>query len=398
MLYRRWLGWPLALVGGILYIFLPDNLRVALGEGNLPRALASALLPYLGYFLFSCLEQDSKYWHAYGLGFMVSLVVLSHAMMGAIYSIGCVAIISLLWITRGVSRQRLLRSLGLICLGLLTTGFWLLPSLTGGITELDPSSVAEAITSVPLADYLNPVTRSVNPEAIYVGAALITTSLIGTLYAIKSRRSNIRAFVLMLIGLGSVAITLPGILQLFNALPIHNLLWPVRFLGMASFCMLLGILWLLSDTLKHQWIVIIALVLIALDGSGSLWLVHLRPEKPDLMAVRSNISTRPGWREATLDFSRIGSEAAYLLATQSHREQIFGWAYQGAYTAQTVAMLNEALEYRRLEYLLDRLNLFGVDDVVLLNELESAGLLKQRLIQAGFSPVYHGGMVDLSGW
>ena len=395
LLYRRWLGWPLALAGGILYLYLPDNLRVALGEGNLPRALASAFLPYLFYFLLRIFEEDGAIRHAFSVGLLISLTVLAHAMMAAIYAVCCVGIISLLSIFRVSSTRRFVLSLGFVFLGLATTSFWLLPSLTGGITDLDPSAVAEAITAVPLAEYFNPATRTHNPESIYIGAALLAAVFVCILFMIKSRSYHPHSIIFIVTGLCGVAITLPGVLELFNTLPLHNLLWPVRFLGVASFCLLLGLLWWLKSIPRARWLALPLLVLIALDGAGSLHLIHMRLEKPDLKAIVAEISRQPGWREATLDYSQIGSEAAYELATMSGREQVFGWAYQGAYVARTVAMLNESIEYGRLTYLIDRLNLYGVDDVLLLKDMDSAGRMRQDLTEDGFELVYRGVMSDL---
>ena len=39
LLFRRWIGFGPALIGGVLFLYLPDNVRVALSDGNLPRVL-----------------------------------------------------------------------------------------------------------------------------------------------------------------------------------------------------------------------------------------------------------------------------------------------------------------------------------------------------------------------
>jgi uncharacterized membrane protein len=60
LLYRRWLGWLPAVAGGVLFMVLPDNLRVAFAEGNLPRALATALLPLAFYFFLRLVVFDGR--------------------------------------------------------------------------------------------------------------------------------------------------------------------------------------------------------------------------------------------------------------------------------------------------------------------------------------------------
>jgi uncharacterized membrane protein len=47
LLFKKWIGWLPALGGGLIYLVLPDNVRVAFSEGNLPRVLASAFVPLL---------------------------------------------------------------------------------------------------------------------------------------------------------------------------------------------------------------------------------------------------------------------------------------------------------------------------------------------------------------
>ena len=97
LLYRRWIGLLPAILGGILFLFLPDNLRVAFAEGNLPRVLATAIMPVLVYFLLRSLEGSGSIWHRVGLALCFTLVVLSHAMMAAIFAIFCTLLVIMLW-------------------------------------------------------------------------------------------------------------------------------------------------------------------------------------------------------------------------------------------------------------------------------------------------------------
>jgi uncharacterized membrane protein len=53
LLYKKWIGWLPAIAGGLIYLLLPDNVRVAFSEGNIPRVLATAFVPLLFYFILS---------------------------------------------------------------------------------------------------------------------------------------------------------------------------------------------------------------------------------------------------------------------------------------------------------------------------------------------------------
>jgi uncharacterized membrane protein len=393
LLYRRWIGLLPAMLGGILFLFLPDNIRVAMAEGNLPRVLATALLPLTIYLLLRSLEKTGTIWHRFGLALCFAVVVLSHAMMAAIYAVCCGLILLFVWLKRTTTLQRAVHAVLFIVLGIMLSAWWLLPSFYGGITNLDSSAMTEALAVFPLTDYLNPGLRNGNPEAVYIGLALLALS-VASLWVYREYRGYTTA--LTFTGCFGVLITTSGFNQFFNALPLHNLLWPLRFLGIASFVLLLALMWSL-----HGWknispaVVFTVVAILAIDGSGSFFLIGLRPVDPDVDQISQRLSLTNGWREATLDLSRLGSGPSLSFSTVGDREQLFGWAYQGARTAKTVAALNEAIELGFPEYLLDRLDIFGTDDVVLLNELPNAEQIADGLQQEGYLKVCSGQRVDL---
>ena len=382
LLFQRWVGRPLAMLGGVLFLFLPDNVRVALAEGNLPRALASALLPLAIFCLLRALEADGGRRHAAGLSLCFAAIVLCHAMMGAIYAVCSALLVAGCWISRIATFRRAFYAGASVALGIGLSGWWVLPSLSGGITAIDASAMTEALAVVPWSQYLNPFARAAGPETIYVGAVLLAAASAG-LWVRHAQRRLVVALVCT--GLTGVAITTPGFNALFNALPLHSLFWPLRFLGIASCLLLLAVLCSLHGLRERKplWIAL-TIGLLALDGWGSLPAIHLRPPQTDLGAISERLAALPGWREATLDESRFGSTASYLVTARGRREQIYGWAYQGARTAASVAALNEALQQGNTAYLLDRLTLLGVDDVVLLNTLPSADTVAVALHDAGF--------------
>jgi uncharacterized membrane protein len=378
LLYRRWVGVLPALAGGALYLFLPDNLRVALAEGNLPRVVASALLPFVIYCLLRLLEAGRRR-HQAGLALCFAALTLSHAMMAAIYAAGCITLAFLMLVARATPRRWAALAMGLVTIGLLLSGWWLLPSLRGGITGINAAAMTEALAVFPLTHYLNPSARFGNPEAIYIGLALLVLPIV--LLFVRAGRSRTTG-ALTLTGAAGVLITTPQINQLWNSLPFHQLFWPLRFLGLASTLLLLAIIWRLRSL--NPVLAVATVALLAIDGAGSLPLVHTRPLSPDIAAAAGRLHDTGGWRLATLDLSRLGSSASYAFSATGGREQIFGWAYQGAHTARTVAALNEALEHGATGYLVDRLNLYGVDDVVLLDALPRAAEVGRGLQSGGF--------------
>ena len=100
LLYARRYGTAFATIGGVLLVLMPDNIRVAFAEGNLPRVFAAALLPAAFFCLLNVLTGDRwrGYWFA-GLAGMLALVILSHAMMGAIFG-ACFSLFVVVYWTR----------------------------------------------------------------------------------------------------------------------------------------------------------------------------------------------------------------------------------------------------------------------------------------------------------
>ncbi|GAB4482981.1 MAG: 6-pyruvoyl-tetrahydropterin synthase-related protein [Anaerolineales bacterium] len=375
--FARWMGRPAAFLAAALFLIAPDHLRVALAEGNLPRALATTLFPLTLYFLLRLLESPARRWELL-LALAFTLTVLTHAMMAAIAAVtlGLVAVLG--WAFGAASLKNMFTALTWIALGMALAAFWLLPSLQGGITGLDARAMTEALAVIPLAQFLTPNLRE-NIEGIYLGAALLLSAL--PLLALARPRPTF-APALLLTGMLVTAITLPGVNAIFNSLPLSNLLWPLRFLGAASTLLILSSLWLAALLPgKWRWPLLLVFALIALDFSPSTRLIFLRPLDASLAEAVTRLKQSPGWRVAVLDESRLGSAPTYLLSAQAGREQVFGWAYQGAHTARNVAALNDALTQGHDEYLLSRLNLYGVDSVLTLTEsplpLETAGFTRQ---------------------
>ncbi len=393
LLYRRWWGTGWATLAGLLYLFLPDHVRVALAEGNLPRVLANALLPYLLYALLRSLEGSRK--GAVGLALLLALTVLAHPMIAAIDVLLLGGLALLLAAIQRAPVQGLGRSLAALGLGVLLSSAWLIPSLRGGgIARLNPEALQAAQASLRWDQLLALRLPLRQPEAPYVGLILLLLTAVGLLVPQGRSRWSV-AFGLT--GLAGILIATPALRESLGLLPLKGLFWPLRFLGTASTLLLAAVVERfrgLRASRVRLWI-LPALLLLIWDQSSALALVHLRPPREEVRAVARALAVLPGWREATLDRSRLGSEAPYRFAAEAKREQVFGWAYQGANTAPEVAALNEALGEGKWGYLLDRLERMGVDDVVLELPAPETPALRKALGGIGFSPVLTAGTLVL---
>ncbi|MBI2940844.1 MAG: hypothetical protein HYY04_10445, partial [Chloroflexi bacterium] len=244
LLFHRRIGlWP-AVAGGLLSLALPDHLRVAFAEGNLPRVLASAVLPVALWFLLNLLDTGRRR-GVLGLAVSVGLIVLSHAMMAAIFVVALGLFILVYWQLSDLPSSR---SVGAAFLGLgaglALPGWWLLPSLTGGITEIDQTAASEAIAAFPLTVSLNPVLRLGDREAFYVGLSFVFVAIIAIL---TWRRLTALTRSLLIVGLATALLSSTVLNPLYDALPMHHLFWPIRFLSFGGVALLLGSMSMVSD-------------------------------------------------------------------------------------------------------------------------------------------------------
>lgn len=381
--FERWIGFFPAVLGAFLYPLVPDHVRVAFAEGNLPRVLATALLPATLYALLLVMDREaSRRWHVVLVAILVNLIVLSHAMMGAIFAVSLTIFCLLFWLLGGSFPTGLFRAAFGIGGGLLSASWWLLPSLTGGITELNQSAVSEALAHFPVLVSFNPLLRLRDPEIFYIGFGLGLGMIAG---ASGWARLGPLAKALLLTGGVTALVTTSIVNPLFNALPMHHLFWPIRFTSFASTMMLLAVIACWRHlTNWHRTVLTVALAITIFDFSASSILMHLRVADPAIIEAANWLRASPGWRVATADLSRLGSAPSYLLTQVGQREQIFGWGYQGARTAGNVSSINYAMEHGHFDYAVDRLEELGVDDVILLPEVLPSLNFDRRLSESGY--------------
>ena len=384
LLYKKWIGWLPAIGGGLIYLILPDNVRVAFSEGNYPRVLASAFVPLLFYFILDFVEHPRRKVDLAGITVLFLLFVVCHPMMAAIYAVFAAMSALLLWLVKMSNGRSVASVIASIALGIGLAGWWLLPSLTGGITELNSATGGIGLSVSSLSILLNPIIRLHNPETDYAGLSLVVFSLVALFR--KNTRDR-RAIVFTAVGLLGILAYTPFFNEIFNSLPVHNLLWPVRFQGVSCFLILLSSMWFLKKISETRiGLIAVFLFIVAMIDMGlSRRLIAVRQPSMDTLALSTEIGMRPGWREVTLDKSKLGSQVPYFIARNSQREQVFGWTFQAAKTAENVVFINESMDFGAYSYLLDRLSFFGVDDVILLNDAVPSEQISQALYSDGFS-------------
>ena len=382
LLWRRQLGWPLTIFGAITAALLADPLRVAFAEGNLPRVVAHALfLPELALALAVARADRWHPWLRPALGLIaVALVsLLSHAMMAAAAGAAIMLVLIAGNLTRRWSWRRTMAVAGLIGIGTALAGWWLVPSLGGGITGTSGEAVRRGLFHFDLGESFDAlattdVHASEGRADLYVGVALALAAVAALAHS--GRRGS--GWPYLVAGLVLVLVVVDPFALLYIQLPLANLLWPIRLQSVGQVLVLLGLLHAAADLLRPaapstaatpgrtrrlaRAVAVGLLCLVAIDAVGNLALVTGRATPAAQLSVRDRLAAMPGWREATLDLSRLGSPPTLLWRD---REQLFGWGIQGARNIIEIVDLNETIERGLTASVLSRLDWWGVDDAVL---------------------------------
>ncbi|MFZ5641994.1 MAG: 6-pyruvoyl-tetrahydropterin synthase-related protein [Bacillota bacterium] len=383
--------WP-ATAAGVIWTIWQDNARVAFSEGNLPRVMATALLPLLLFILLNVIEKKKPYLYIVGMVALVHLVILCHAMVGAIYSTSMILFVVFLFIMGGCQLKEGIRAILVIAAGIASSSWWLLPSLVGGIASLDSEAVKNAIEFVPANISFNPLNRFTTPEDFYWGISIILALLV-TMATWKSKPPWAKS--LAVCGIVLILITLPASRVFYTFLPLSNLLWPLRFSSFAAMAVIASCLAfnppgrrqrLLNSSYVTGFLIAGIFSAFLIDSLFSIRLLsHTNPQPTSIMNIADKIKSKPGWRVATIDLSRLGSAPSYLFSNSAGLEQVAGWAWQGAVTSSNLMLINTGLEMKYYPFLFRSCVNLGATELVVSEELvEDKESFKAAAEKAGY--------------
>lgn len=363
-----WLLWGirqrrilLSLVFGILWFFLPENIRVLFVAGNIPRVVIAVLIPYLFYFLWKFVKDDDRS-SIIPMAMFVCAIIMCHLMIGAMIGIASFIFLFLY----SIMNKKIERSIYVIITMLLSfmiCGMWIYPALKGGLVSMDSGATSSQmieLLATPFTISLNPFLRLfsiVDREYFYYGLSIFGISILG-LFA--SNKKSMPGFITsIIIFLGTTTTFVP----MLEKMPFSQLLWMVRFTPIAY---ALFIMSLLNWMKCRRCFMIIMVALIAADSSLSFNL-SLYPqiksnEVDNILSSAKNITKQ---RIALLDNSTFGAYPSFYICSEDKKiSYSYGWAWQGAATAQNIVLLNTALEKGFYNYMFDRSLEMGCDTAV----------------------------------
>ena len=336
---------------GVLYWFLPDNLRVFFGEGNLSRVMIYALLPLFLYFYTDLLE-NKKHFAATAL--FAALLTATHFMLAAM----CAVIFVIYGFFKGLKNRTQLYGFFAFVAGILMAGILLLPGLSGGLVSDSSSAAVDTIEdwSQPLYLSLSPLNRM--GTICSFGLGVLIMAAVGFLLAKKSKgeKSGIVVGVLFFILSDSV------FTAVFKQLPMSQVFWMTRF---AQMCYVL----ILYDVGRLDWTPIkkyAVLGIAVLDILPSLPFFTLTndlydQERTYLLASGATFTEN---RMGLVDESTFGSYPAYY-ALKVGVPYTEGWAIQGAATSENIISMTEALQHGYYGYTFHQLIQLGSDTALI---------------------------------
>lgn len=351
------------------WFFLPDNVRVFFGEGNYPRMFITMLLPWLFSFLwlFVCYRKKK---FLLPLVLTMLAIVFSHLMIAAMVGVGTALFLLFYAIFNRRAKESLFALAGMLA-AFAVAGTWVYPALVGGITAMDSSGTSDLMASLSAAlkDSLNPFARLDDGIAdLYFGLSIALISLIGIFASKSKNRSGFVVMVLIILG------TTTAITPLLQELPLSQLFWIRRFAPIAYACFIIALLeW---KTLRKPLLGIMCAAL-ALDCVPTMNLSVMETHM-NIPATESEIAQSMDaylfsdaqeltkQRVSLMDLSTLGPMPSYgFCMLDSKTKYVFGWAWQGASTAQNISYLNESLENKNYDYLFDRSVELGADTVLM---------------------------------
>ena len=362
----------LAFLVGNLYFFCPDNFRIFIAEGNIPRIFITSLLPFVFCYVWEIIHYKNLK-KLIGLAIVIWLITLTHFMIAAMTGIS-IFIFCLIYELMNRQWQGIVIVTVDLVLAYLASGIFLLPGLTGGgLTSQDSEASVNTISQ-----WAQEALKSLNPlyrvdggyeRDFYFGIVIFVIAILGVIAANKRTGSG---FITTLFIFASTTTVASSVVRL---LPMSQVFWMQRFVPMAMCIFFLTlILW---KELKKS-VILIFTILMLVDSVSTVVLLAEPKEQTIAAFMEEEMSQYllPEAMELTenrlgiVDNSMWGAIPSYYLSQGMDESNViysFGWAYQGAKTIDNIVSINEATQKGFYEYAFDRLLELG-DDTLLVDK------------------------------
>jgi len=387
MFGRREGNIKLSVALGMLYMVLPDNIRIFYEEGNVARMMFTMLLPWIFYFVFDYLYYNRKR-ALIGLNILLVISVATHIMVSIMLGIS----IMIVCIFYSIFNKEIRRELGLlfdVALGYAEAGVVFVPGIIDSVVGENPTAAVEKTTSWSQAILisLNFFGRFNGLDIFYFGLSLFLLIIIGL---ISMRRRTATCFATgFAIFMGTSLIALP----ILSVVSLDNSEWVIRVVPVAEVVVLVGVLYWKQLNKKA---IIVILVALAIDSAISVGYIannretikekEIRLENDGLLSEAIDIVDN---RLAVMDLNLWESYPSYALTKDNRNvDCLIGWDDQGVFTTKEIVNLNDAFNEGFYYYVFDRLYIYGCDTVTVNREAVINDLFEGRMIEAAQSKGY----------
>lgn len=362
-----WLIWGikekkilLSTILAVLWFFLPENIRILLFEGNLPRVVITMFVPYLFYFMWQFVNYK-KNWAIIPMNIFMIFVIMTHLMTAAMLGITSFIFMAVY----SLSLKNVKRPFQVIVSMLLSfavCGVWVYPSLKGGLVSMDSGATSSVMKSLstPFTVSLNPFIRLSSTGRsgyFYFGLSILIISVLGIFLSNKKSLPGFVTAVIVFLG------TTTAFVPLLSKMPLSQLLWMIRFTPIVYGLFVISILnWKSCKKLFMAAMLILIILDSSLSFNFSLYPTESSAEDKEILSLTKEITKQ---RIALLDDSLFESYPSfYFTSTGKEVPYSYGWAWQGAATANNIVLLNTALENGYYNYMFDRSLELGCDTVL----------------------------------
>lgn len=375
---RPWMG---AVIGAI-WFFVPNNAFMFFGEGVLARSMSMCVLPWFVVSVYDYLNRPvEKRWRSLA-GIVVSfvLIIMCHLGWAGMLAIALLIFFlfyKLLNFNRKQTDAPILPVLVCLILGFAVTGLWAYPSLVGGITGIDSSSI--------MKNFFQSLNETINPfygwadggswnrwdndrEAPYFGAAAFALGLFGTFFSRRRLAPGFAAAVTICL------LTSTAAYPILVLLPGSQYLWMLRLVSIAlTFLYVSFFFW--RSLKKHlQAIVAVLLVcetclsltLVTGDGTNTGLSPSARYDQVAQDALLDQGKAITTQRLSIVEPFTSVLDAVYVIAGYGEDAvpTSYGQGVQAAPQYTNIVQINQAAEDGQYLYMFDRLLELGNDTVV----------------------------------
>ena len=327
---------------GIIYWFLPDNIRVTFGEGNLARVFIFALLPFFFYFFSNLLERKK---HFIPTILMIVLLTCSHFMLAAM----C-AIIFCIYAIFSSRKNWYYGILSFIC-GFLVSGLIFYPGLKGGLVSDTNSAAIET-----MKDWSQSLFTSLSITNRYETICTFGISvLIISICILKWSKKKIGTIIGLIFFILTSSIFTPLLMQL----PLSQVWWMARFIQM---CYILIFYEFGKIILKKNYLIILFILLVLDIMPSYKYFTKVEEFNVNTYLLEEAIEVTNN-RLGVVDESTIGPYISYYVL-ENEIPYLQGWAIQGASTKDNIISLTESMKLGFYNYSFKNLLELGCDSII----------------------------------